>query len=227
MTESIEQFFLSIFGGNVVLATILISIIPIIELKGAIPFSMSVDIWGANALSIWEAFAYAVLGTSLIIFLLALIYIPLIKWLKSTKFFKKLGEKLENLINRKKQVVEDEIAKEKSKKKILWLKIAGVFLFVANPIPFTGVWTGTCLAIALGLNYWTACATVVSGNIVAGLLILLLSHFFGGSTLILFYILLGIAVLIAIYMILKSIVKKQKQKKSLEDSCLKNDKKYK
>ncbi len=225
MTESIEQFFFSIFGGNVVLATILISIIPIIELKGAIPFSMSVDIWGANALSAWEAFAYALIGTSLIIFVLALIYIPLIKWLKSTKFFKRLGEKLENLINRKKKVVEDEIAKEKSKKKILLLKITGVFLFVANPIPFTGVWTGTCLAIALGLNYWTACATVVSGNIVAGLLILFLSHFFGDSTLILCYILLAIAVSIAIFLIIKSIILKHNNKKNGEDANLKVDKK--
>jgi len=225
MTESIEQFFFSIFGGNVVLATILISIIPIIELKGAIPFSMSVDIWGANALSAWEAFAYALIGTSLIIFVLALIYIPLIKWLKSTKFFKRLGEKLENLINRKKKVVEDEIAKEKSKKKIFLLKITGVFLFVANPIPFTGVWTGTCLAIALGLNYWTACATVVSGNIVAGLLILLLSHFFGDSTLILCYILLAIAVSIAIFLIIKSIILKHNNKKNGEDANLKVDKK--
>lgn len=180
---------------------------------------------GANALSTWEAFAYAVLGTSLIIFLLALIYIPLIKWLKSTKFFKKLGEKLENLINRRKKIVEDEISNEKSKKKILLLKITGVFLFVANPIPFTGVWTGTCLAIALGLNYWTACATVISGNIVAGLLILLLSHFFGDSTLILFYILLAVAVLVAIFLIVKSIVIKHKKTKNEKDISLKTDKK--
>lgn len=225
MTEYIEQFFSSIFGQNVVLATILISIIPIIELKGAIPFSMSVDIWGANALSSWQAFACGLVGTSLIVFVLALIYIPLIKWLKSTKFFKKLGERMETSINKKKKRVEDEISKEKSKKKNFWIKILGVFLFVANPLPFTGVWTGTCIAIALGLKYWVACATVICGNIIAGLLILLLSHLFGDSTLILFYILLAIAILIALYFIIRAIVYKHKFQKVEEDICLNEDKK--
>ena len=220
MTESIEQFFSSLFGQNVVLATILISIIPIIELKGAIPFSMSTQIWGANALSTWQAFACGLVGTSLIVFVLALVYIPLIKWLKSTKFFKRLGEKLEALINKRKNRVEHEISKEKSKNKILWLKIFGVFLFVANPIPFTGVWTGTCLAIALGLNYWVSCATVISGNIIAGLLILLLSHLFGDSTLILFYILLATALIITIFFVIKGVINKHKIKKEKEKKAL-------
>jgi len=225
MTEYIEQVFSTLFGENVVLASILISIIPIIELKGAIPFSMSVDIWGANALSSWQAFACGLIGTSLIVFVLALIYIPIIKWLKSTRLLKRLGEKVESSINRKKRKMEDEIAKEKDKKKIFWLKIVGVFMFVAIPIPFTGVWSGTCIAIALGLNYWVSCATVISGNVVAGLLILLLSHFFGDSTLILFYILLGIALSIAIFFIVRSIVKKHKHARIEDDDCLKVDEK--
>lgn len=205
MTEYIQQLSSTLFGENVWLATIFIALIPVIELKGAIPFSMSQTIWGTNALSLWQAFAAGLIGTSLIVFVLALIYIPLIKWLKSTKSFKRLGERVEGIINRRKRRVENNLAKEKNAKRILWLKILGVFLFVADPLPFTGVWTGTCLAIALGLNYWTACATVIGGNVVAGLLIVLMSHLFGSSTLTLFYILLGVAIFIAFFLLARRI----------------------
>ena len=79
MTEFIENIFSSIFGNNVILATILIAIIPIIELKGAIPFSMSPEIWGSFALPYWEAFIYGLIGSSLIVPILALLYVPIIK----------------------------------------------------------------------------------------------------------------------------------------------------
>ncbi len=208
MTEYIQQISSTLFGENVWLATIFISIIPIIELKGAIPFSLSASIWGVKTLSLWQAFAAGLIGTSFIVFVLALVYIPLIKWLKSTKVLKRLGEKLECLINRRKRRVEGQFVKEKNAKKIFWLKILGVFLFVANPLPFTGVWTGTCLAIALGLNYWTACATVIGGNVVAGLLIVLMSHLFASSTLTLFYILLAVALFTVFLFLARGILTK-------------------
>lgn len=212
MTEFIEQIFSNIFGSNVWLATILISMVPIIELKGAIPFSMSFDVWGSNALTQWEAFTAGIIGTSMIVFLLALIYIPLIKWLKSTRVFRKLGEKVEANINEKRGKVESDIEHKKHRCRAFYLKLSAVFLFVAMPLPFTGVWTGTCLAIALGLNYWTACGTVVGGNIVAGLLITLLSSLFKNSTIILFYILLGLALCLVLYLIIKEIVRRRKVK---------------
>ena len=92
MTEFIENIFSSIFGNNVILATILIAVVPIIELKGAIPFSMSSQIWGTNALSLVSAFLYGLLGSCLVVPILALIYTPIINWLKKTKLFKKLAE---------------------------------------------------------------------------------------------------------------------------------------
>ena len=107
MTEFIENIFSNLFGNNVVLATILIAIVPVIELKGAIPFSMSPQIWGAAALPYWEAFLYGLVGSSMVVPILALIYIPIINWLKKTKLFKKLAEKLENRVNSKKERLEE------------------------------------------------------------------------------------------------------------------------
>ena len=97
MTEFVEGIFSNIFGSNVVLATILIAMVPVIELKGAIPFSMAVDIWGINALSFFPALIYGILGSSLIVPILALIYKPVINWLKRTKLFRRIAEKIENM----------------------------------------------------------------------------------------------------------------------------------
>lgn len=188
MIEFIQNLFSQIFGNNVILATIIISIIPIIELKGAIPFGMSVEIWGTHALNAWQSYLFSLIGTSVIVPLLALLYIPIIRWLKSTRVFKKLAEKIENRVNRRKERLNDSISsvyekdKAKKSKKITFLKILGVFFLVVVPLPLTGVWTGTCVAVALGLSFPTICFTVILGNAVCGLLVTFFSDILGGKT---------------------------------------------
>lgn len=229
MTEFIENIFSTIFGNNVILATILIAVVPIIELKGAIPFSMSPEIWGTVALSEWKAFLFAFLGSSLIVPILALIYNPIIKWLKTTKLFRKIAEKIENRVSSKKQKIEEDVnnktenkesldnsengqAKKFDKKFIL--KLLGVFMFVAIPLPLTGVWTGTCIAVALGLNFGWTCLTVISGNLIAGLIITLISHLFGEATIIFVYILLAIVVLVILFGLIKKLISKKASEKT-------------
>ncbi len=232
MTEFIENIFSSIFGNNVILATILIAVVPIIELKGAIPFSMSSQIWGTNALSLVSAFLYGLLGSCLVVPILALIYTPIINWLKKTKLFKKLAERVEARVNSKKKGIEKKIednkeenskqlnlqenhAKERKRIKYdkkFFLKALGVFAFVAIPLPLTGVWTGTCIAVALGLGFWGSTITVILGNIVAGIIITFVSHLFGDATLIFFYILIAVIVLSFICMLIFRLVNKNKNK---------------
>lgn len=261
MTEFIENIFSTIFGNNVVLATILIAVVPVIELKGAIPFSMSPEIWGASALPYWSAFLYGLLGSCLVVPILALIYTPIINCLKKTKLFRKLALKIENRVNSKKEAIEQKAVEENAvdnqgnsnlinktdktgsesanlkvqnkeavqvkleeknaenkKKKIVYnknffLKVLGVFAFVAIPLPLTGVWTGTCMAVALGLGFWWSCATVILGNVVAGLLITLVSSLFGDATLIFFYILIAIMVVAALALFIRTLTKKHKKAK--------------
>ena len=62
MTELIGEIFSKIFNDNVVLATIFGSMVPIMELKGGIPFGMSEAFWGAKALGRWQAFGWAYFG---------------------------------------------------------------------------------------------------------------------------------------------------------------------
>ena len=261
MTQFIEQLFHNLFGNNVWLATILIAMVPVIELKGAIPFSMSSQIWGAESLGLLNAFFAGLIGSSIVVPILVLLYKPIINFLKKTKLFRRLGQKIEERVNSKKQKVEQEIAEQnldkieqnlsqnlsgndgkivieidensiengqnltksevnfesKNDKKTNSLKkrIASVFVFVALPFPFTGVWTGACLAVALGLNFWQATTTVILGNVVAGLIITLVSSLFGDATLIFFYAFLACILAGILFFIVRAIVRKIKTKKTV------------
>ena len=88
MTELIGEIFSKIFNDNVILATIFVSMIPIMELKGGIPFGMSEAFWGVKALSRWQAFWYAYLGCSIVIIFLYFSFVPIMKFLRKTKLFK-------------------------------------------------------------------------------------------------------------------------------------------
>lgn len=82
-----------------------------------------------------------------------------------------------------------------------------MFLFVAIPLPFTGVYTGSCLAVALGLNFWWGLLVVLLGNLVAGTIMAFVSSLFT-STIVLVYIFLGLIIIFAIiYFIRKIIIK--------------------
>lgn len=57
-------------------------------------------------------------------------------------------------------------------------KLLGVFLFVAIPIPLTGVWTGSAVATFLNIDFKKAFLIILLGNLCAGLLVTLVSIFF-------------------------------------------------
>jgi len=224
MTDTIREIFSTIFGDNVILATILIAVLPIIELRGAIPFAMSIDFWGGNALSNISAFIFGFLGSSLVVPILALCFIPVLNWLKKTKLFAKLAVKIENRVKSKSDKINDDaenksqqhseiVSAENSAKKYdkkFWLKALGLFAFVAVPLPLTGVWTGTCIGVVLGFNFWQTCAIVVAGNLTAGLIITFVCSIFPAFTTIILYIFLAFVVIFVLYGIIKGIISKRK-----------------
>ena len=61
-------------------------------------------------------------------------------------------------------------------KKAISLKQLGVFIFVAIPMPMTGIWTGTAIAVFLGLKFKDAILPVCIGNLTAGLIISILAE---------------------------------------------------
>ena len=56
-------------------------------------------------------------------------------------------------------------------------KFFAVFIFVAIPLPMTGVWTGTAIAVFLNLKFHQSILPIMIGNLVAGGIILGLAEF--------------------------------------------------
>ena len=99
--------------------------------------------------------------------------------IKKIKIFSKLAYKIEGYFSGKadKAVKEDGQQSEGSNKRnAISLKQLGVFIFVAIPLPMTGIWTGTAIAVFLGLKFKEAILPVCLGNLVAGLIISLLAQ---------------------------------------------------
>ena len=55
-------------------------------------------------------------------------------------------------------------------------KMIGVLLFVAIPLPGTGVWTGSLIAALLGLEKKKAILAVILGAVICGLIILIFTQ---------------------------------------------------
>lgn len=203
MTETIKEFVVNMFSGNPMLATFIIAMLPIFELRGAIPFGMSTQIWGANALKPVVSFLTSFLATSLVVPIVALIFIPILNALKNSRWFKNLATKFEEKIKTKSDKI-----KTKGNGKLK--KMLGVGLFVAIPLPLTGVYTGTCIAVMLGLNFYETLISVAAGNLIAGLIMLALSTIFKNNTLI---VLVAFLILLVIFLVTELIIKLIKRKK--------------
>lgn len=229
MTELIGEIFSTIFNGNAALATVIVSMIPIMELKGGIPFGMSKAFWGDSALGRWEAFWWAFLGCTIVSIVLYFAFVPIMKFLRKTKMFKSIAKFIDNRIGKQtSKYDENEIeksndgqleeqsnennTKNNQSRKTRFGKILGVFLFVAIPLPLTGVWMGTCLAVVLGLNFWETIASTIFGNLIAGFIISTVCVIFPQFTHWLIYIFLILVIMAIIVEIIRNKIIKNKQK---------------
>lgn len=223
MAEWIKELFVTIFGSQSWLATLIISMVPIIELRGAIPFGSAVSLWGENALPIWKSFLFSVLGCSIVCVILTFLFWPIFNWLKNTKTFKKLANAVENKLNKSSKSINNKVEAEKDSKKIHWIKWWGVFTFVAIPLPLTGVWTGTCVALFIGLSKKDTMLSVILGNVVAGIIMLIITYLFGDNTLIVLWLFLGLVAIFALVIIIRAIVKKVINKNKKEEEIVQNE----
>ena len=182
LTQTITDALIKIFRFPE-LVTVLISVLPIVEARGAIPVAFSYDIHPLLALF------YAFIGSSLMAPVLIAVLLPFVRWLGKTKLLRKVGQTLYEKFEKKSQgIVKDEDATgnapdnagqdapHRSRKRLSAdaRKMLGVFAFVAVPLPLTGVWTGSAVAALTKLSYPKALLSVVSGNLVASSIITLL-----------------------------------------------------
>lgn len=183
MTQTIVDFFSQI-THNDYLTLFIISIIPIIELRGALVIMAGMQ----NVNEIAGMFCCIAGSTTVVVPLLLLIR-PLIRQMKKSKWFAKIGkriesslsERAENAYSEKKQLeIQAEEAGESAKKpkkplSIDTKKFLGLFVFVAIPLPMTGAWTGSCVGSILDFPVWKAAFAVFFGNIAAAIILTLIA----------------------------------------------------
>lgn len=211
MTEAIINFFRDLIGNDFI-TVIIIAFIPIIELRGAIPVGIEMGMaW-------WQSFGLAFIGSCIAIPILLLLLKPILNLLKKIKFFNRFATTIEEMFSGKAAKIAAKAGTGGDvKRKELWIKLIGVFTFVALPIPLTGVWTGTAIAVFLGLPFFKSLITVMLGNLVAGTIVTLLSVFFKqylDTILMVFFILVIVIVVFYIFMIGFKMYKSKKSEMS-------------
>lgn len=173
MIETITNWLNGIFHGNPYITTGVISIIPMIEVRGAITVGIGM---GLNP---WLAWVISCVSALIVCPILLLCLRPLLRLLKKVKFFYNVAAGLEDMFQGKANKISKEADETKSKTKANWKKALGVFLFVAIPLPLTGVWTGSAVAAFLDLDYKYSVPAIIVGNFISGLIITLLNMVLG------------------------------------------------
>ena len=148
--------------------TFLISMVPLVELRGAIPFAI------ANGIPLWTALLIGVIGN--------LLPVPLIFFFARhilTRGAKKpiIGGFFSWCLNKGHRGGQ-KLEKAAGDKGIFW----ALLLFVGIPLPGTGAWTGALAASILDWDFKRSSLAVMLGVILAGLIMGTLSLLLGIDT---------------------------------------------
>lgn len=211
MTNAIKTFATTLFGDCPWLGVIIVAMIPVIELRGAIPFAMSAAFWGTKALPWWQAFLFGVVGSTLPAFFILPLLKPFFAWLKKTKLFKKMVEAFERKFSKKGKVITDRIETVEHKKKRRLLSVLGLTALVAVPLPLTGTWTASGVGAYINMRYWDGILAVFIGNLIAGAIITAVCVLLPGAENIIFFVFLGLIAVVIIVAVIWALLKRTKK----------------
>ena len=133
--------------------TLIVSMIPVIELRGAIPLGVGLG------LSHFDAMWVSMLGNMLPVPFIILFIRPIFKWM--TRKSEKLGRVVEKL----------EARAEGKWDKVHKYQFFGLAIFVGIPLPGTGAWTGALIAAVMDMRMRSALPSIALGVVMAGLLV--------------------------------------------------------
>ena len=138
-------------------AVFIISMIPILELRGALLAASLLKISAAKALPI------CIVGNIVPIPFILLFIRQIFKWMKKTKTFRGLITKLENRAMGK----SDQIKR---------YEFLGLLLFVGIPLPGTGAWTGALIASLLEVDIKKSSIAILCGLFMASAIMYIVSY---------------------------------------------------
>jgi len=158
MTETLVSFFIELFTGiNKNILIFIISMLPIVELRGGLIAASILDVEFIRAFII--CFIGNILPVPFILLLIEKIFELLKKWNLTKKIVNKLEKKT--------------LSKSEQINKYGYL---GLLLFVGIPLPGTGAWTGTLLAVLLHLDKKKSFVFIALGVLLAGIIMSILSY---------------------------------------------------
>lgn len=134
-----------------------ISILPVIELRGAIPAG------AAMGLPFWAVFLCAILGNLLPVPFILIFIEKILLFMKEHNIFPKLVHWLEEKAQKGAARVEN-------------YALLGLSLFVAVPLPGTGAWTGALVAALFHMEKRRAMLSITLGVLFAGVIMTLASY---------------------------------------------------
>jgi len=141
-----------------VLMTILVSMLPVIELRGGIPYGV------VAGLGVKTALICALIGNILPVPFLILFTTKVFAWLRTK------SPKLDRLVVKMEQ-------KGMSKKDVIdKYEFWGLVLLVAIPLPGTGAWTGCLVAALLEMDVKKSIPAVILGVLIAGAIVSFITY---------------------------------------------------
>ena len=173
-----------------------VSMVPIVELRGAIPIAESLN------LNIFLYYPIAIIGNMLPVPIIYWFARKVLEWGKDKKFIGKFF----TWCLTKSEKGGEKLKASAGNNGIFW----ALLIFVGIPLPGTGAWTGTLAASFLKLDFKTSITAVSLGVILAGIIMSL------GSKIVSIFGWAGVIALIAVIVaiiIISVIVKKKKSKK--------------
>lgn len=135
------------------LFTLLMAMVPVIELRGAIPVGIG------SGLPVAAAFTASVIGNMLPVPIIVLFVRKVFAWLRVKSRW--LEEKVSWLENRA----------QKKAGLIYKYELLGLLILVAIPLPGTGAWTGALAAALLNIRLKVAFPVIFGGVVIAGIIV--------------------------------------------------------
>ncbi len=140
-----------------VIYTFLLSMVPIIELRGAIPLGAALGLpWYIN-------YIVCVIGNFLPVPFILLFIRAILNWMKKVPKLAKIALWLEARAAKK----SDKVSKYAS---------LGLLVFVALPLPGTGAWTGSLVAALMEMRLKHSLISVFCGVLIAGVIVTLIAY---------------------------------------------------
>ena len=141
-----------------ILLTFLVAMVPVVELRGAIPFGV------VRGLNLWTAIIASMLGNLIPVPFISLFIRKIFAWMRAHM------PKLDGL------VIRMEKKAEKNRAAVEKYAFWGLVILVAIPLPGTGAWTGALVAAMMEMRLKRAFPAIAIGVAIAGVIVSVITY---------------------------------------------------